>query len=51
MCECVSVCACWPHLILLTGFSSQKEASDGDAAQILWTGLQTELALVKVSSS
>lgn len=29
------------HLILLASFGSQEEASDGDAAQVLWTGLHT----------
>lgn len=38
-----------PHLILLTGFSSQEEAGDGDAAQVLWTGLRT-LTIVKVEN-
>lgn len=43
LCVCVRVCVeddCL-HLILLAGFSSQEEAGDGDAAQVLWTGLQT----------
>lgn len=36
------------HLILLTGFSSQEEAGDGDAAQVLWTGLQTLIIIENI---
>lgn len=36
----VRVCV-YVHLILLTGLGSQEEAGDGNAAQVLWTGLTT----------
>lgn len=36
------------HLILLTGFSSQEEAGDGDATQVLWTGLQTWIIIENI---
>lgn len=41
MCVCVCVHVVCVHLVLLTGLGSQEEAGDGDAAQVLWTGLKT----------
>ena len=35
-------CVVCVHLVLFTGLSSQEEGSNGDAAQVLWTGLKTD---------
>lgn len=42
MCVWCVVCV---HLVLFTGLSSQEEGSNGDAAQVLWTGLKTDMPI------
>lgn len=49
VCSC---CVCCAHLVLLTRLGSQEEAGDGDAAQVLWTGLKTNnQPIISISKS